>query len=407
VLVSREQAMGAGWDSLGRAGRSMDAPCLLWRSEGGLSGASAGCVLAEIAVWDDAGEVICARTQAVHLAPVAEKSQDTEKAAAFHATYSELTTFQLKKMCREKHLNPVGTDAALIDRLVGHACPPKSRVQDPCLGGDHGSSGYHDLRNGGVGSSGQGSLDFDTACAEERLLRGICSDRDGDLALSIEVLLEEGGGIIGGKKGGGGSEVVDLRISLSSKLMREWWGDGWSSAGRTLRPQQVDAVISAAEEPNFKHDGASSRRNSLGRDDVPEWSNDFTESHKPTAIGLSENDMLSMRVSQLRDLCDLARVPKSELDHCLDSSNPKQAYIALLMSVRGFGNHGQPTQRLLPLRQQAIGSSRSFPIDEGGGDMGWQHEQDAQHGQDPGPFGEWEPAERDPKDIGGGWSTDW
>jgi hypothetical protein len=405
VLVSREQAMGAGWDSLGRSGRSMDAPCLLWRSEGGLSGASAGCVLAEIAVWDDAGELICARTQAVHLAPVAEKSQNTEKAAALRTTYSELTTFQLKKMCREQHLNPAGTDATLIDRLVGQACLPTSSAQDPCLADGHGSRS--DRRNGGAGSSGHGSLDFDTACAEERVLRGTGSDHDGDVTLSIEVLLEEGGGIIGGKGGGGGSEVIDLRLSLSSKLMGEWWGDGWSSAGRQLAPQQANAVHSAAEDalqPN--HGGASSRCNSLGRDDAPEWKNDFTESHKPTAIGLSENDMLSMRVSQLRDLCDLARVPKSKLDNCLDSSDPKQAYIALLMGVRGFGDHGQSAQRLLPPTQRGfLGSSMN---DDDVARSGSQHEQYTQHEQEPEPFDEWEPpAGRDPKDIGGGWSNDW
>lgn len=399
VLVSREQAMGAGWDSLGRNGRSMDAPCLLWRSEGGLSGAAAGCVLAEIAVWDDAGELVCARTQAVHMALVPENSQDTEKAAVLRVTYGELTTFQLKKICREKRLNAAGTDAALIDRLVAHECPPKSRIRDPCLDDRNGSR--RDRRNGGAGSSGPGSLDFDTACAEERLLRGTGADCDGDVSLSIEVLLEESGGIVGGKGGGGGSEVIDLRVALSSKLMQEWWGDGWSPAGRMLQPQQADAVHSeAGGEVELNRDGASTHRNSLGRDDAPEWSNDFTESHKPTAVGLSENDMLSMRVSQLRDLCDLARVPKSELDKCLDSSNPKKAYIALLMGVDGFCDRRQSPQQLRPPAEQPIGNSHGV----GNSDIerGWQDE------QEPEPFEEWvPPAERDPRDIGGGWSNDW
>ena len=146
-----------------------------------------------------------------------------------------------------------------------------------------------------------------------------------------------------------------------------------------LQPQQADAEHSAVgAEPNLSQNGASSRRMSLARHDVPEWSNDFTDSHKPTAIGLSENDMLSMRVSQLRDLCNLAHIPKSELDDCLDSSNPKQAYIALLMNVRGFD------------------------------DDGWQHEQYTQHEHEPQAFDEWEPpVERDPKDIGNGWSNEW
>ena len=401
VLVSREQAMGAGWDSLGRNGRSMDAPCLLWRSEGGLSGAAAGCVLAEIAVWDDAGELVCARTQAVNLAPVPENSQDTEKAAALRETYGELTTFQLKKICREKRLNAAGTDAALIDRLVAHECPAKSRIRDPCLDDRNGSR--RDRRNGGAGSSGPGSLDFDTACAEERLLRGTGADRDGHVSFSIEVLLDESGGIVGGKGGGGGSEVIDLRVSLSSKLMQEWWGDGWSPGGQMQQPQQADAVHSEArDEPELHRGGASTRRNTSKRDDAPEWSNDFTESHKPTAIGLSENDMLSMRVSQLRDLCDLARVPKSELDKCLDSSNPKQAYIALLMGVDGFGDRRHSAQQLRPPAERSIGNKHTCSGGSNDSGRDWHNEQDPQ------PFGEWvPPAERDPRDIGGGWSNDW
>lgn len=401
VLVSREQAMGTGWDSLGRSGRSMDAPCLLWRSEGGLSGAAAGCVLAELAVWDDAGELICARTQVIYLGPVAEDSEDTAKAAALRMSYCELTTFQLKKICREKRLNPAGTDAALIDRLVAHECPPKSRVRDPCSGHGYGKS---ERRNGGAGTSGQGSLDFDTACAEERVLRGTGADRDGDMTLSIEVLLEEGGGILGGKGGGGRSEVVDLRVSLSGGLMREWWGDGWSpSASRVFQPQQADVTHSATEDDTTTdHSGSSTRHSSLRRDNVPQWTNDFTDSHKPTAIGLSENDMLSMRVSQLRDLCTLARLPKSELDKCLDSSSPKQAYIALLMRVHGFGGAGQAARQ----SQYVPGNIQSDCDGDGGSnDTSWQNKQ---HEQDPHPFGEWQPQpERDPKDIGDGWSSDW
>lgn len=388
VLVSREQAMGAGWDSLGGGGRSMDAPCLLWRSEGGLSGAAAGCVLAEIAVWDDAGELICARTQAVHLAPVAENSADTEKAAALRVSYSELTTFQLKKICREKNLNPAGTDDALVDRLVNRECPPKSRAQDPCLGDKRGSRS--DRRNGGAGSSGLGSLDFDTACAEERLLRGTSADRDGDLTLSIELLLEEGGGVVGGKGGGsGGSEVVDLRVGLSFELMREWWGDGWPPAGRAPLPPHAEAPVpSDAAEPG----AGRSRRSSRECDDTPQWSNDFTESHKPSAIGLSENELLSMKVSALRDLCELARVPKHELDECLDAGNPKQAYVALLMAAGGgFGDQAP--------KADSIGSS---------GVTGGRQMREQEEGQQEEAFGEWDPPdERDPNDIGGGWSSDW
>ena len=251
VLVSRNQAMGSRWDTLGGGGRSMDAPCLLWRSEGGLSGAAAGCLLAEIAIWDDAGELICARTQAVHLAPVAESSADTRKADALTASYTELTSFQLKKMCREKNLNPAGGAPTLVERLVLHECPPKSRASDSL----DGSGGQSNRRNGGGGSSGKGTLDFDTACAEGRLLRGASADKDGDVSLCLELLLEEPGGVIGGKGGGGGSEVVDLRVTMAGRLMRDWWGHGWSASGRApLLPQAVFDGRWPEDEPEPDYD---------------------------------------------------------------------------------------------------------------------------------------------------------
>ncbi len=46
--------MGSGFDSLGSVRSLCGPPSLLWRSEGGLSGAAAGCFMADIVLWDDA-----------------------------------------------------------------------------------------------------------------------------------------------------------------------------------------------------------------------------------------------------------------------------------------------------------------------------------------------------------------
>ena len=49
-----ERTMGSGFDSLGSVRSLCGPPSLLWRSEGGLSGAAAGCFMADIVLWDDA-----------------------------------------------------------------------------------------------------------------------------------------------------------------------------------------------------------------------------------------------------------------------------------------------------------------------------------------------------------------
>ena len=111
-------------------------------------------------------------------------------------------------------------------------------------------------------------MDYDAACAEGRLLKGGAGDADGDVRLSLEILLEEAGGVVGGRGGGsGGAELVDLRLVLSGALLQRWFG---AAPSRRAALEEEQQRREQREEP--EHDWTTGKvRNA---DEAPAWEMD-------------------------------------------------------------------------------------------------------------------------------------
>lgn len=82
--------------------------------------------------------------------------------------------------------------------------------------------------------------------------------------------------------------------------------------------------------------------------------------------GRVSDDLRSLKPSQLRDRCEAAGVPKSQLDACLDSDHPKSEYIKLLeQEARSSG--GRPRQAAQRRPAPASASSVRSSVGGGGG----------------------------------------